>query len=116
MRAPCKGGWLASRGRGIVAMALVVSGALSAIARLRAAVVGAPRQEWRTPPLWGLRDSAPYLHDGRAATIEQAIALHGGEGQKTAERFFALSQDERLHVMTFLKSLVAPTSRSEVGG
>ncbi len=21
--------------------------------------------EWRTPPLWGLRNSAPYLHDGR---------------------------------------------------
>ena len=29
-------------------------------------------QEWRTPPLWGLRDSGPYLHDGRAATIDQA--------------------------------------------
>ena len=22
--------------------------------------------EWRTPPLWGYRDSGPYLHDGRA--------------------------------------------------
>jgi CxxC motif-containing protein (DUF1111 family) len=49
-------------------------------------------------------------------TIEQAIALHGGEGQKSAERFFALAQDEQLHVMTFLKSLVAPTSRCDVGG
>src|SRR5262249_46194653 len=24
--------------------------------------------EWRTPPLWGVADSAPYLHDRRAAT------------------------------------------------
>jgi CxxC motif-containing protein (DUF1111 family) len=82
----------------------------------RATVVGAARQEWRTPPLWGVRDSAPYLHDGRAATIEQAVALHGGEAQKTAQRFFSLAPEERLQVMTFLKSLVAPASRSEVGG
>ena len=34
-------------------------------------------QEWRTPPLWGVRDSAPYLHDGRATTLEEAIAFHG---------------------------------------
>ena len=38
-------------------------------------------QEWRTPPLWGLRDSGPYLHDGRAETIDQAITLHGGQAQ-----------------------------------
>jgi len=29
--------------------------------------------------LWGVRDSAPYLHDGRAATIEEAILLHHGQ-------------------------------------
>ena len=29
--------------------------------------------EWRTAPLWGVADSAPYLHDGRAATLEEAI-------------------------------------------
>ncbi len=39
----------------------------------------ASRREWRTPPLWGIRDSDPYLHDGRAETLEQAIALHEGE-------------------------------------
>ncbi|NIR34659.1 MAG: putative sulfate exporter family transporter, partial [Actinobacteria bacterium] len=26
----------------------------------------ASRSELRTPPLWGLRASAPYLHDGTA--------------------------------------------------
>ena len=35
--------------------------------------------EWRTPPLWGFRDSGPYLHDGRAQTLEEAVALHGGQ-------------------------------------
>ena len=24
------------------------------------------RQEWRTPPLWGVQTPAPYMHDGRA--------------------------------------------------
>jgi CxxC motif-containing protein (DUF1111 family) len=71
-------------------------------------VIGATRQEWRTPPLWGVRDSTPYLHDGRARTLEQAIALHGGESAKSAQKYFALSPAERFQVVTFLKSLVAP--------
>ena len=36
---------------------------------------------WLTWPLWGLADSAPYLHDGRALTIDDAIRAHGGEAQ-----------------------------------
>jgi CxxC motif-containing protein (DUF1111 family) len=69
----------------------------------------ASRQEWRTPPLWGVRDSGPYLHDGRAETLEQAIALHGGEGRPTALRYFALSPGGRAAVIAFLKCLIAPT-------
>ncbi len=68
----------------------------------------ASRQEWRTPPLWGLRDSGPYLHDGRAATLERAIALHGGEGSRPARNYFTLSPQERMQLQAFLKSLTAP--------
>jgi CxxC motif-containing protein (DUF1111 family) len=64
--------------------------------------------EWRTPPLWGLRDSAPYLHDGRAATIEQAIAIHGGEGSDAAIRFFMLPAKKQQQAIAFLKTLRAP--------
>jgi len=71
-------------------------------------LIGATRQEWRTPPLWGLRDSAPYLHDGRAATIEQAIAFHGGEASLSVQKTFQLTPEERLQLVTFLRSLVAP--------
>jgi CxxC motif-containing protein (DUF1111 family) len=74
----------------------------------REKTIGALRQEWRTPPLWGLRDSAPYLHDGRADTLEQAIALHGGEAARSAKRFFELKPEERMQVLAFLKSLRAP--------
>jgi CxxC motif-containing protein (DUF1111 family) len=64
--------------------------------------------EWRTPPLWGFRDSGPYLHDGRARTLEEAVAHHGGQGGASALRYFELSPGSRLRIQAFLKSLVAP--------
>ncbi len=70
--------------------------------------VVATAQEWRTPPLWGVRDSGPYLHDGRAATLEQAVALHGGQAEESTKKFNALSLPEKQKLLAFLKSLVAP--------
>ncbi len=69
---------------------------------------GVTRQEWRTPPLWGFRDSGPYLHDGRAENLEQAVAFHGGQAANSTKRFFNLSPDERLRVQAFLRSLTSP--------
>ncbi len=69
-------------------------------------------QEWRTPPLWGVASSAPYLHDGRAVSLEQAIQWHGGEGQRAAEAFRALKQDERGDLIQFLDSLAAPNENA----
>jgi CxxC motif-containing protein (DUF1111 family) len=68
----------------------------------------ASRFEWRTPPLWGFRDSGPYLHDGRAETLDQAVALHGGEAMRIARNFFHLKPEKRRQVEAFLKSLTAP--------
>jgi CxxC motif-containing protein (DUF1111 family) len=64
--------------------------------------------EWRTPPLWGVADSAPYLHDGRAATLEDAIKLHDGQGARAAQRFASLSKAERAQLVAFLSTLRAP--------
>ncbi len=64
--------------------------------------------EWRTPPLWGLRDSAPYLHDGRAGTVAAAIAQHGGEAINSAARYRKLGYQERGYLNEFLLSLAAP--------
>lgn len=66
------------------------------------------KQEWKTPPLWGMRDSAPYLHDGRASTIEEAVAWHGGEAKRSAGKFANLSKRDRADVVTFLMTLAAP--------
>jgi CxxC motif-containing protein (DUF1111 family) len=65
-------------------------------------------QEWRTPPLWGVRDSAPYMHDGRAETLLEAIAMHDGESAGTRDRFLKLPIADRHAVIAFLETLVAP--------
>lgn len=65
-------------------------------------------REWRTPPLWGIRDTAPYTHDGRAATLLQAIAMHEGEAAPTRDRFLSLSLDDQKAIIAFLNTMVAP--------
>jgi hypothetical protein len=60
--------------------------------------------------LWGLRDSGPNLHDGRAKTLDEAVMWHGGQGAESARHFRALTRVERLQVQAFLKTLVALAS------
>jgi CxxC motif-containing protein (DUF1111 family) len=65
-------------------------------------------QEWKTPPLWGVADSAPYLHDGRAETLDDAIRLHGGQAAPSAENYAALPSHEQKQLLAFLGTLRAP--------
>lgn len=68
---------------------------------------------WLTRPLWGLAETAPYLHDGRAATIPDAIRAHGGEAQESRDAFEALSSEEQASLHVFLLSLTrTPKVRS----
>ncbi|HVZ75267.1 MAG TPA: di-heme oxidoredictase family protein [Polyangia bacterium] len=81
---------------------------------------------WRTPPLWtiGLCDEvavgfqkdqtlnpAPnlgpchYLHDGRAASLIEAVLWHGGEAAGVKAKVLALSATDRAALLAFLKSL-----------
>ncbi len=68
--------------------------------------------EWRTPPLWGVADSGPYLHDGRAQTLEQAILLHGGQAARSVQKFNGLSGHEKAALVGFLKTLRAPAEQA----
>jgi CxxC motif-containing protein (DUF1111 family) len=61
--------------------------------------------EFRTPALWGLRLRRPLLHDGTAATIEDAISHHGGEAAQARARAQALAPEQRNALLAFLKSL-----------
>jgi hypothetical protein len=42
--------------------------------------VGTGASVFMTENLWGVGSTAPYLHDGRATTLTEAILAHGGEG------------------------------------
>ncbi len=65
-------------------------------------------REWRTPPLVGLRFMRSFLHDGRAATVEEATVLHGAEGSEAAPSvaaFQALSDADRAELIVWIESL-----------
>jgi CxxC motif-containing protein (DUF1111 family) len=68
--------------------------------------------EWRTTPLWGVGLSSAsqggklyLMHDGRAATFDAAIQLHGGEAAKSRTNFNALSDADKADLIKFLESL-----------
>lgn len=62
-----------------------------------------------TPRLWGIADSGPYMHDGRALTLYEAIMMHGGEAQPVRDNFVALPGHQKRQLVAFLKKLRTPT-------
>jgi CxxC motif-containing protein (DUF1111 family) len=62
-------------------------------------------EEIRTPALWGLRVRRPLLHDGTAATPEDAVLRHRHEAELARRRFEALSPGQRASLLAFLGSL-----------
>jgi len=64
--------------------------------------------EWRTPPLWGCRDSAPYMHDGTAPTIASAILQHEGQASASVREYRKLGKAKQQKLIAFLSSLAAP--------
>ncbi|MEX1364995.1 MAG: di-heme oxidoredictase family protein [Nannocystaceae bacterium] len=64
-----------------------------------------PAATFLTRPLWGLAETPPYLHDGRAATIPAAILAHGGEAEGSRDAFTALSPADQADLHVFLLSL-----------
>jgi CxxC motif-containing protein (DUF1111 family) len=60
---------------------------------------------YRTAPLRGLRDTAPYFHDGRSPTVEEAVRRHDGEALAVRQAFEALTPTERAALIAFLLGL-----------
>ena len=67
---------------------------------------GSGASVWMTKELWGLANTAPYLHDGRATTIEEAIIEHGGEAENSRQNFSGLNDGDQDDVLAFLNNLV----------
>lgn len=64
-----------------------------------------PAAVFLTRPLWGLAETAPYLHDGRALTLDEAIRAHGGEGADARDAYSAASEEDRRDLALFLLSM-----------
>lgn len=65
-------------------------------------------QEWRTAPLMGLRHLRSYLHDGRAATLRDAVLMHrsdGSEATDSIDRFERLPPDDQARLLDFVSNL-----------
>ncbi len=61
--------------------------------------------EFRTAPLWDIGATPPYLHDGRAPTLEAAIAGHGAEADASRLAFDTLDAEAQANLIGFLLSL-----------
>jgi hypothetical protein len=66
---------------------------------------GVAPEQYLTPRLWGVADSAPYLHDGRAPSFDYAIAGHDGEGAAARAAFAASSFEDKGALRVYLMSL-----------
>ena len=70
---------------------------------------GVASAEWRTAPLIALAlrrgTKTRYLHDGRAGTLDAAIRTHGGEASRARTNYAALSEEDRMRLLTFLDRL-----------
>lgn len=66
---------------------------------------GAKGGEWRTTPLWNLRNKKFLLHDGRTTDITEAILAHGGQATPVVMNYKSLPEPEKEDLLAFLKSL-----------
>ena len=59
-----------------------------------------------TRSLAGVGSTGPWLHDGRATTLNEAIKAHGGEGAESRAAYDLLTEQQKAEVVAFLESLV----------
>jgi len=53
-------------------------------------------------------DSAPYMHDGSAPTLQVAIVQHGTEAASVSKAYQELPKADQEALVAFLKTLRAP--------
>ncbi|WP_405402561.1 di-heme oxidoredictase family protein [Paracoccus sp. Ld10] len=59
-----------------------------------------------TRSLAGVGSTGPWLHDGRATTLDEAILTHGGEATASRHAYAAMSDADAARIVTFLESLI----------
>jgi len=58
-----------------------------------------------TAPLWRVSERGKFLHDGRAATMTDAITAHGGQAQAAHEAFQGLDIASKAALLDFLNGI-----------
>jgi len=74
-------------------------------------LAGVPEDEFLTRPLWGVADTGPWLHDGRAQSLLEAILLHdspGSDATPIIAAFRGLLPASQADLIEFLKVLRLP--------
>jgi len=74
------------------------------------------RHRFRTPGLRQVADSAPYMHDGRIATLQEVVEFYdrgGGPQQHSELRRLVLSDQEKGQLVAFLQCLSATLPKIE---
>ena len=62
-----------------------------------------------TARLWGIADTSPYMHDGRALSLADAIEMHGGDGASARDSYRSLNRRRKNDLLSFLRILRTPT-------
>jgi cytochrome c553 len=68
--------------------------------------VGTGDSTFMTENLWGVGTTRPYMHDGRSASLTEAILEHGGEGATARQNFRNLALKSQQNLIAFLNNLV----------
>ncbi len=79
------------------------------VVTLRPADIG----KFKTPSLRNVADTAPYMHDGSIATLEEAIEREIYYRGKTQGRPVVLSLAERADLLAFLKALTETPTKPQ---
>jgi hypothetical protein len=61
--------------------------------------------EFRTAPLWRVSDRSHFLHDGRAASIDEAIRAHDGQAAGARDRYLASPAGDVQTLLDFLRCI-----------
>jgi cytochrome c peroxidase len=81
---------------------------IAALGRFAVTFNPADIAKFRTPSLRNVALTAPYMHDGSVATLEQAVELELYYRSAQADRPLILTPLEKADLVEFLKSLTSP--------
>lgn len=79
----------------------------------------AHRGAFKTPTLYNVDLTAPYMHDGSLATLEDVVEFYdkgggSGEGRSALMRPLNLTAQEKADLVEFLKTLTAPDNSKQL--